>query len=155
MAKGMRSRNSVLGWLMALAAALVVALAGACGSSATGIDACRSIEEARCRIAPTCGIALTEPVSRDGREVDSCVRFYDDACKHGLASSADPSSDQVNACVNAINHGGCSVVSAPETSSACSFLVPVVIDSGTDTGEAEAGDGSTEGGDADSDASDN
>jgi hypothetical protein len=140
-----RRHRTAVTLLSALVSATVIVASAACSSSATGVDACRSIEEARCRNAQACGISLTQPVSRDGREVDSCIRFYDDACKHGLASNANPSSADVNACVNAINAGVCSVVVSPETDPACSFLVPVVAaDTGTDEAEAasDAGDAS-------------
>ncbi len=83
-------------------------------------------------------------MSRNGREVDSCIRFYDDACKHGLASKANPSTTDVTACVKAINVGACSVVVAPESDPACKFLIPIVEpDTGTGTdGTTEAGDAS-------------
>ena len=152
MAKRMRYRTTAVGFVTALATAAIVAASSACSSSATGVDACRSIEEARCRNAIACGIPLTEPVSRDGREVDSCIRFYDDACKHGLASNESPTSAQVTACVSAINNGSCQVVTSPETSPACSFLVPVVVDSGTDGEAGDASDGEAgEAGDASDD----
>ena len=150
MAKGMGSRNTVAAWLTALVGAAFVTAAAACSSSATGVDACKSIEEARCRNAPACNISLDQPVSRNGREVDSCIRFYDDACKHGLASKADPSTAQVNACVHAINVGSCEIVVSPENDPACSFLIPVVVpddagddaDAGSDAGDAgDASDG--------------
>jgi hypothetical protein len=138
-------RRTAATLLSTLVSGAVIGLFAACSSSATGVDACKSIEEARCRNAPACGIALDQPVSRDGREVDSCIRFYDDACNHGLASKANPSSADVSACVKAINTGACSVVLSPETDPACAFLVPVEVDSGdtdVEAGDAEAGDAS-------------
>lgn len=143
MAKGMVGRKTAAAWLSVLVCVGIVAAAAACSSSATGVDACRSIEEARCRNAPACGIALDQPKSRVGREVDSCIRFYDDACKHGLASNANPSTTDVNACVKAINDGPCATVVSPETNPACSFLVPLVVpDAGTDA--MEAGDAASD-----------
>lgn len=151
MAKRMARRNTAAGWLTALLGAGIVTAAAACSSSATGVDACKEIETARCKNAPACGISLTTPVSRDGREVDSCIRFYADACNHGLASKASPSSTDVNACVAAINNGSCDVVQSPEHAAACSFLIPVVTD--TDSGADAGTDSGTDAADA-SDAAD-
>ncbi len=139
MAKGMGGRKTAAAWLSMLVFGAIVGAAAACSSSATGVDACKSIEEARCRNAPGCGIALDQPMSRNGREVDSCIRFYDDACKHGLASNANPSTTDVNACVKAINDGPCTTVVTPENDPACSFLIPAVVPD-TSTGDTEAGD---------------
>src|SRR5579863_3894616 len=72
-----------------------------CGTGAVDVDGCRQIEEARCRQAPVCGIRLDEPYFTSGTSVDACVRFYDDACLHGLAVS-DPGPSAVSACVAAI-----------------------------------------------------
>ena len=52
----------------------------------------------------------------------------------------------MNACVAAVTDGACSVVSAPESDPACSWLVVVVTDAGADTdadddaSDADAGD---------------
>ena len=117
-----------------------VSIVVACTSSAAGVDACRSIEEARCeRAAGDCNLLLATPLSRDGRDVSSCITYYDEECKHGLASNADPSSAQVNACVAAIKTGPCTVVEAPETALECSFLiVPIASTDGGQEGEASS-----------------
>jgi hypothetical protein len=114
--------------------AIVVALAVvglgsafACGTDPVGVESCRQIERARCENAPSCGIALDHPVHRgDSPEDDvrACIRYYDDACLHGLVTDTDPGAVATQACVDAINAGDCAVVKNPETTSACSFLTP-------------------------------
>ena len=113
-----------------LALLLLVALArGAfgCGTDAVGVDACRQIQQARCKQAPSCGIEA--PNHTSGTDVDACIRFYNDACLHGLSSGMDPGPASVNACVDAINRapqmdGGCAIVAAPELTRECSWLTP-------------------------------
>lgn len=113
---------------VALASALMIAGAMACGSEAVGVDACRKIEGARCENARSCGIDLTNPVHRGtspSDDVGACKRFYDDACLHGLVAPTDPGTVAVQACVDAINNAtDCSIVKNPEKSQACAFLVP-------------------------------
>lgn len=116
------------------AVVVVLALAGvavgssiACGTDPVGVDACRRIERVRCESAEACGINLGRPLhAGDSPEsnVAACVRYYDDQCLHGLVVTKAPGPQSVDACVNAIITGDCSVVEAPETNAACSFLVP-------------------------------
>src|ERR1700733_52266 len=108
---------------LALAAGLV---ALACGSSAVGVGTCKSIEEARCRQVPSCpNVEVSPPIwFTSGTAVDACIRFYETACLHGLASGSDPGTAAVNACVAAIETHGCGVVAAPETDPACVWLIP-------------------------------
>ena len=111
-----------------LFAAWAYASAG-CGTDAVGVEACRQIQEARCRQAQSCGLPVDMPYHTSGTDVDACIRFYDDACLHGLSSGSDPGPPAVNACVDAINQapmadGGCSIVAKPELADACSWLVP-------------------------------
>jgi hypothetical protein len=122
---------------LCLAVAAIAALAAACGSGASGIDACKAIEEARCRQTPSCpNVQVSPPLYyTSGTAVDACIRYYDTACGRGL-SSGDPGSAKVNACVAAIAADGCSVVAAPETDPACSWLTPA------DAGEEAGGDAS-------------
>jgi hypothetical protein len=99
----------------------------ACGTEPVGVESCRTIEQARCENAPSCGIDLTHPVhegSTPERDVAACIRFYEDACMHGMVAPNDPGSVAVSACVDAINNGDCAVVKNPETHPACAFLVP-------------------------------
>jgi hypothetical protein len=99
----------------------------ACGTDPVGVESCRKIEHARCENAPGCGIDLSKPVHRGDTpelSVAACIRFYDDACLHGLVAPSDPGSVAVDACIDAINNGDCSVVKNPETHPACAFLNP-------------------------------
>ena len=124
---------------------------GACGTDAIGVDACRQIEQARCEQAPACGISLEPPYHASGTDVAECIRAYDIACLHGLASGSDPGPIAVRACVVAIQSapttGSCSVVAVPASASACAWLVPnsavgdasseSVADAGTDAALGE------------------
>ena len=128
-----------LSGLLAVLAAHAAVGAG-CGTDATGVEACRQIEEARCRRAPACGIALEPPYSTSGSSVDGCIRFYYTACLHGLESS-DPGPVVVGRCVAAIDHGGCAMVTAPQTSPACAWLSPSPLpDASPDVNEAAVDD---------------
>lgn len=107
----------------------VLVVTGACGTDAVGVETCRKVEEARCRKAPDCGIALDQP-PHVGDDVDACIRFYRDACLHGLETQADPGTVASNACVGAIQNADCTTdegkatVQHPETNAACTWLVP-------------------------------
>lgn len=120
------------------AALAAVVMSLSCGTDAVGVEACRQIEEARCYRALECGISLASPVHR-GDDVAACVKFYKDDCLHGLASKNDPGGPKLQACVQAISGGVCSVVVAPETDPACAFLIPApaaVVDAGADVDAA-------------------
>jgi hypothetical protein len=129
--------SAALAPALALSAALVAA-AGACGTNAGGVDACKAVEEARCRQVPDCpAVQVSPPIYyTTGSAVDACIRFYDTACGHGL-SSGDPGQTAVNACVTAIAANGCGVVAAPESDPACAWLAPP--DSGGGSGDGAAG----------------
>jgi hypothetical protein len=103
---------------------------GACGTSPVGVDACRSIESARCQWATACGISLEVPVRRSDSTngVDDCIRYYNDACLHGIVAPTDPGSTATNACVDAINAGDCTIVRNPEKSPACAWLLATAPD---------------------------
>lgn len=80
------------------AGALLILLAPtSCGTDAVGIDACRSIETARCEAATACG--FTE------EQVQSCTLFYRDQCLHGVenADAGTPAQTTIDACVAAID----------------------------------------------------
>ncbi|NOU31995.1 MAG: hypothetical protein HOO96_29170 [Polyangiaceae bacterium] len=123
---------------------LAIAVFGACSGDAVGVDACRRIETARCQRAAGCGISLGTPLHEKGdpeTDVTACVRFYRDACLHGLVATAEPGGGETDACVNVILTGDCTVVKQPEIASACSFLaVPdagaAVVDAGSDVSDA-------------------
>lgn len=111
--------------------------ATACGSEGRGNDACEAIETARCRRAPACGIDLPGPFANGADNVDNCIAYYKDQCLHGLASGESPRSSTIDGCVAAIN-ADCAAVKAPETASACAFLIvtDAGVDSAADTGTA-------------------
>jgi hypothetical protein len=118
-------------------------VAGACGSSAVGVDACKSIEEARCNQVPNCpNVEVSPPLwYTTGTATEACIRYYDTACLHGLSVGVNPASSDVSLCVTAINNDGCNVVAEPQTDPACAWLVPPTV-------EEDAGDGG-DGGDSD------
>jgi hypothetical protein len=122
--------------IAALASALAVP---ACGSDGTGVDACKHIEEARCKRASSCGIAIAPPYSTSGSPADACIRFYDVACLHGLEAPLPMKSAQVDACVIAIgsSKSSCTIVVSPETNPACAWLLPPsTADASDGTGDA-------------------
>ena len=145
-------------WFVPLALAIALAPLGAagCGSSATGVGACKQIEEARCNRAynhcqtGSNPIQLTPPNYSSGNSAEACVRYYDTACLNGLAVG-QYSNAQVTDCVNAINNGSCAVVLDPwDNSSACSWLIPPnTPEASVEAGDAEGGDAADAGGDGD------
>lgn len=136
--------------LGAVALALA-AVAPGCGTDAVGVDTCRQVENARCQQAPRCpdNINLGTPVHRNSptTDVDACMRFYHDACLHGLATDKDPGAIATKACVDAINTGDCAVVTHPETHPSCAWLVPPVV-AATDAGSDAATDAAADAADA-------
>jgi hypothetical protein len=98
--------------------------AAACGTDAVGVQTCRAIEEARCQQAPACNISLQPPYRTSGSDVSACIRFYDEACLHGLANGSDPGTIEATQCVAAIRNNGCAVVLHPETDPSCAWLSP-------------------------------
>ncbi len=129
---------------LALGIALAPLLAAGCGTSASGVNDCKTIEEARCNAAAKCSaISLSPPYSTNGSATDACIRYYDTACLHGLAGN-QPSNGQLQDCVTAIQTGGCAVVETPWKDARCSWLIPP----NTPEAGAEAGEGGSEGGDA-------
>jgi hypothetical protein len=122
-------------------------IAVACSNDAVGVDACRQVEAARCHNAAACNDAgqfdLGYPVHRGSptTDVEACIRFYDDACLHGLVTTVEPGTPAVQQCVAAIN-ASCNAVINPENDPACAWLIPPAPP--PDAG-AEAGDGATDG----------
>jgi hypothetical protein len=128
--------------------ALCGLLLWACSSSATGVNACKSIEAARCQRLPSCpSLSMSPPIWTSGSGVDACIRYYDTACLHGL-DVADPGATAVAQCVKAIANDGCDVVATPEIDPACAWLVPLAL-----VEEAGAADAAAPG-DADAAAAD-
>lgn len=87
----------------AFASAPVAFAIVSCGTDAENIDACRQIEGARCELAPACAA---------GFDVDSCTRFYREACLVGTANvDAGDVSALVNPCIDALK--ACAAADAP------------------------------------------
>lgn len=113
--------------VLAAVATAAIGSSAACGNDAVGVDACRRIETVRCESAQACGIDLGRPVhsgSTPENNVAACIRYYDDQCRHGLVTTVEPGQPAVDACVEAIINGDCSVVRTPQAHEACKFLVP-------------------------------
>jgi len=129
---------------LALAAALVVPVA-ACSGGPIGVDACKTIETARCKQAASCpDLSMQPPISTSGSPVDACIRYYDTACLHGLAIGTDPGTTAVNQCVTAIENNGCDVVATPEIDPACAWLIPPEAADAGEAGTDAAADAPTE-----------
>jgi hypothetical protein len=123
-----------------------VAASAACGTEPIGVEACQKIERVRCESAPACDIDLERPLHSGDTpvsDVAACIRYYDDQCLHGLVITKEPSPQSVDACVNAIITGDCSVVKKPESHPACEFLVPPTPAATTDAA-SDAADASIE-----------
>jgi hypothetical protein len=128
----------------AICTGVVLAIAGtalggaasltACGTNAIGVDACRRVEEARCKRAESCGVSLASPphTGAPTTDVDACISYYRDACLHGLVRVAEPSTAEVDACVTRIESGTCEATVTPTEAPECAWL-------GTELGDA-AGD---------------
>jgi len=162
--------------LLSAVTAFTLVTAAGCGTDAKGVDDCRDIEEARCTAAKNCGIVS---------DVTSCQNFYRDQCLHGLPVTP-PGSSAIRACVATIRAAGvcalqgtdtaladcdnqpislettasttCQIVTNPEKTSECSFLMPSdagaggsggsggTAGSGGESGAAgESGDGGSSG----------
>jgi hypothetical protein len=156
--------------LLSAATAFAIVTAAGCGTDAKGVDDCRDIEEARCAAAKNCGIVPN---------VAQCQDFYRDQCLHGLAVSL-PASSVLKACVATIRAAGscaledpstapsdctnvpsgmtsaqttCEIVTNPEKTSECSFLMPN-MDAGTTPSGGSGGTGGAGGSSDSSDAGD-
>jgi hypothetical protein len=88
---------------MAAAIGAIVVTHG-CGTDAVGVDACRTIEKARCEVAPACTGDLDTFAIRTEEQVANCISLYNDHCLHGLenAEADEPSQGNIDRCVNAI-----------------------------------------------------
>ena len=82
---------------LAAGALLLAAAPVSCGTDAVGIDACRTIETARCEGATACG--FTE------EKVQACTLYYRDQCLHGVANAdaGEPATQSIDACTAAVN----------------------------------------------------
>jgi hypothetical protein len=120
---------------------------------------CKSIETARCEVAPSCpGHFNLQNPTPSGDPVEACIRYYDVECLHGLTTSVEPSNAEVSACVSEIHRLGdaanakgvdaavpCGLLATPQDIPQCSFLNPPAAAS-EDAGEDATGDGPDEGG---------
>lgn len=103
MAREPRARRVLLLGCGTLLIAASAGLFAGCGTDAVGIEACRSIEQARCEVAPVCESSpdrLGVPEDR----VENCVLYYRDACRVGLENTEATEVDQaqIDACVASI-----------------------------------------------------
>ncbi|MBI4703295.1 MAG: hypothetical protein HY744_19435 [Deltaproteobacteria bacterium] len=145
----------------AATAALLTLLAG-CDRGATGIDACRRIEQARCRAVAGC--PQFESWADD--DAEECELFYHDQCLFGVADGLSPDEPSLDACLAAIAQavackGGtdvstcteapelapdapgsttaCELIRAPEQLAACGFLRPPASPALADAGGGDGG----------------
>ena len=129
-----------------LLAAIAGWVASSCTSPVVGVEACRQVEAARCVWGPACGVNMGVPVRRSEATspVDDCVRYYNDACLHGIVSTVEPAQASVEACVGAIKAGDCAVVLRPESSPACAWLaaLPAPTDASSESANAADAGGS-------------
>ncbi len=92
--------------LLASVAALgfLAAQIAACSTDAVGIEACRTIETERCKLAPTCASVKGSPKIKTQTQVDNCVNYYHDHCLVGVENpKAGNSLDSAaKSCVEAI-----------------------------------------------------
>jgi len=93
------ARRAAVAALLGGLAGLLSSSAG-CGSKAVGIEACRSIEQARCEAVASC------PSPYGVEDVEACQRFYRDQCLHGLDVDDEPSDTAVARCVAAVKAAG-------------------------------------------------
>ncbi len=146
--------------LLSAAASFSLLTGSGCNTGAVGVDACRDVEQARCRAGLSCGLVS---------DVEACERYYRDHCLHGLATAPPPGAD-VSACVNAIQAAGrcaegdpdaalgacdardgvpssrpglslaCDVVEHPERTPECAFLTDLPPEEGAG-GQSSGGGG--------------
>ncbi len=62
------------------------AVSPGCSTDAVAIQQCREIESVRCEGSASCGIIDTD-------DIESCKRFYQDQCLHGIAGDKEPSAE--------------------------------------------------------------
>ena len=111
---------------LTLFALAVLPSAFGCGTDAVGIDACRKVEQFRCKSAPYCIDGFSED------DVTSCESFYRDQCLHGLENtSRSPSDGEVDACIDALNQAVNCKLSGAATLASCPDIALVA---GTDAG---------------------
>ncbi len=143
----MRAHSWVRRGGVGVVASAALALGTQCDNGATGVEACRRIEELKCealRGCPKGSIASDDDVA-------SCKLYYRDQCLFGLADSAEPDDAAIELCLGAIDAAsqckldelatcaaapalanavdatkttGCAAIYAPEKLEDCGFLRP-------------------------------
>jgi hypothetical protein len=129
--------------VVALLGTLIGVFTSACKGGAVGVATCKTIEDALCERASSCGINIgvdgTPRHSDSQTDVTACEQFYSIECLHGLETSVTPTGAQIQNCVNAIANQaeGCdggSLITDPQDvalNGACAWLIPpapVVVD---------------------------
>lgn len=137
-------RARALGWLgVGWAVAYLLLGPSGCSTGAIAIQQCREIERLRCEGAAICG-AMSES------KVESCKRFYDDQCLHGIAGDEEPTADEQADCLAFLEDAeadaeaarddedrldeyeeACSVVAEPWAYDECSFINRQISDGGS------------------------
>ncbi len=84
---------------LSLVLASVLGAVASCGTDATGIDACRQIEQTRCEIIVGCPDSLVN----NEVEVEECKLFYRDQCLFGMPEDISPDPVDVEACIAALH----------------------------------------------------
>ena len=115
---------AVFATIAAIGTLLWAAQIVACSTDAVGIEACRSIETERCKLAPTCAGEKGRPKIKTTAQVTNCMNYYHDHCLVGLENEAqgDPSKESVNACVAAIQKTVACQKSGLTTMAACALV---------------------------------
>jgi uncharacterized membrane protein YgcG len=148
-----------------------IALLAGCDTGASGITACRRIEQHRCNVAVGCpGISI-----ETSADAAACEQLYRDQCLHGMAEGAVAGAGDVTACIAALDQAracedasttvaqcadppalapdvdteatGCDLILVPERLADCDFLAPPEGEGGGDA--AGGADGAGGGGGAD------
>lgn len=171
MAREPRARRVLLLGCGTLLVAASAGLSAGCGTDAVGVEACRSIEQVRCEVAPVCESSpdrLGVPEDR----VENCILYYRDACRVGLENTEATEVDQaqIDACVASIQALGacqragglaagscdgvelvadadplsspCAVLKTPEKLRSCAFIqLPPKESGATSSGAGGSGGG--------------
>ncbi|NRA35027.1 MAG: hypothetical protein HRU17_16995 [Polyangiaceae bacterium] len=104
-----------------------------CETDAVGVEACRSIELARCQARVNCD-------QIEQSELDPCERYARDHCLHGIALEAAPDQADVDECVEAVNDtANCDKLTRLDLAE-CSFLTPNETETPTETDSGSPAD---------------
>jgi len=166
--------SALLASVAAFALLPLAAQIGACSTGAIGIEACRSIEAERCKLAPLCASVKGHPKIKTTLQVNNCIDYYHDHCLVGIEDATikggDPAKPTYEACVSALSATGacqsngaatmadcpgaavdnaaltpCAVIGAPEHLTACNFIETPTTATGSSTASTGTGAGGTGG----------